>query len=511
MLLGFDVGSSFVKASLLDIDTGKGIASATSPETEMPILAPYPGWAEQQPELWWEHVVETTRVLRSKVSGGLSSVQAIGISYQMHGLVLVNGNHEVLRPSIIWCDSRSVRIGDEASVIIGEKNCLERFLNLPGNFTASKLKWVMENEPAIYEKTHKAMLPGDYIAMRMTGEVRTTPSGLSEAILWDHSDQGPAGRMLDAFGISGELVPDTVPTFSVQGELMKNAAKELGLEPGVKISYRAGDQPNNALSLNVLEPGEAAATAGTSGVIYGVADEPIYDAKSRVNTFVHVNHSPACPRYGVLLCINGCGIMNSWARKQLFGPPGERLGYEQINELARKVPIGSEGIVILPYGNGAERTLENREMGASVHGLNFNTHTREHLMRAVQEGVVFALNHGLSIMRGMGIEVNAVRAGRANMFLSPLFCEAFANTTGATVELYNTDGALGAARGAGFGAGIFATHAEAFRGLDAVHVIEPDPKTACRYQEAYLGWVELLNSSSVTLEKGELSASHTNS
>jgi len=494
LLLGYDVGSSSIKATLMEAETGKVLATATSPDKELDIIAKELGWAEQEPAVWWEHLKDATARITYHVSRttkyALSDVAAIGISYQMHGLVVVDKNKEVLRPSIIWCDSRAVQIGEKAAADIGEEKCLKRLFNLPGNFTASKLKWVMENEPDVYSKIYKIMLPGDYIAMRMTGEIKTTPSGLSEGIMWDFEGDGLAYFVLENYGISGELIAETVPTFSIQGELTKDAAKELGLVVGTKVSYRAGDQPNNALSLSVLQPGEIAVTAGTSGVVYGVSDKKNYDRRSRVNVFVHVNHLTTNPRYGVLLCLNGTGILNSWLKHNFVA--GERLDYKQMNELAAQVPVGSDGLVILPYGNGAERTLENRNIGASVHGWNFNVHKKAHFLRAAQEGIVFALNYGLGIMREMGIKLTTVKAGNANMFLSPLFAEAFATMTEATVELYNTDGSQGAARGAGIGAGIYKGPEDAFVGLEPVKSIEPNGKLTSAYQQAYQRWEDVL-------------------
>jgi xylulokinase len=495
LLLGYDVGSSSIKATLLEAERGRVLASASSPEKELEITAKKAGWAEQYPDTWWEHVVKTTKSISSQVqkstSYGMSDVAAIGISYQMHGLVVVDKNKQVLRPSIIWCDSRAVQIGERAAKKIGPQKCLKRLFNLPGNFTASKLKWVMENEPRLYRQIYKIMLPGDYIAMKMTGQIQTTPSGLSEGIMWDFEKDGLAGFVLDNYGISPELITETVPTFSVQGELTIKAANELGLSAGTRISYRAGDQPNNALSLGVLEPGQVAVTAGTSGVVYGISSKKSYDKKSRVNIFVHVNHSKKRPRFGVLLCLNGTGILNSWLKHNLVA--GEGLDYAQMNELAAQVPVGSEGLVILPYGNGAERTLENRNIGASVHGWNFNIHKKTHFLRAAQEGIVFALNYGLEIMRTTGIRPKTVRAGHANMFLSPLFAEAFATLTGATVELYKTDGSQGAARGAGIGAGIYKGPEDAFVGLTPVKTIIPNKELKEAYKQSYEKWEEVLN------------------
>jgi xylulokinase len=493
LLLGYDVGSSSVKATLIEAETGKVLAIASSPEKELEIIAKKLGWAEQHPSIWWEHVKEATRKVASQIRNPKSeirNVEAIGISYQMHGLVIVDKNKEVLRPSIIWCDSRAVQIGEKAARDIGRKKCLRRLLNFPGNFTASKLKWVMENEPKIYSKIYKIMLPGDWVAMKMTGQIRTTPSGLSEGIMWDFESDSLAEFVLENYGICPELIAQTVPTFSIQGELTTEAANELGLKAGTKVSYRAGDQPNNALSLGVLEPGQIAVTAGTSGVVYGISSKKNYDRLSRVNIFVHVNHSKKKPRYGALLCLNGTGILNSWLKHNFVA--GEGIDYPQMNELASVVPVGSDGLVILPYGNGAERTLENRNIGASVHGWNFNIHKKAHFLRAAQEGIVFALNYGLGVMRGMGIKLQTVKAGNANMFLSPLFAEAFATVTKTTVQLYNTDGSQGAARGAGIGAGIYKGPQDAFIGLEPVRTIEPNKKLAAAYQEAYNRWDDVL-------------------
>jgi xylulokinase len=491
LLLGYDVGSSSIKATLLDAETGRVLASASSPDKELEITAKNLGWAEQQPQVWWEHVKAATAKIKATAHFNPADVKAIGISYQMHGLVIVDKNKLVLRPSIIWCDSRAVRIGEKAAADIGKQKCLRRLFNFPGNFTASKLKWVMENEPKTYSKIHKIMLPGDYIAMKMTDQIRTTPSGLSEGIMWDFEKDQLAEFVLENYGISTDLIAETVPTFSIQGELTSAAAGELGLNAGTMVGYRAGDQPNNALSLGVLEPGQVAVTAGTSGVVFGISSKKKYDKKSRVNVFVHVNHSKKKPRYGVLLCLNGTGILNSWLKHNFIA--GEGIDYPQMNELAAKAPIGSDGLVILPYGNGAERTLENRNIGASVHGWNFNMHKKSHFLRAAQEGIVFAMNYGLEIMRNMGIKLKTVKAGNANMFLSPLFAQAFATVTKTIVQLYNTDGSQGAARGAGIGVGFYKGAEDAFIGLTPVKTIEPDKKLAQEYKQAYENWENVLN------------------
>ena len=488
-LLGYDCGTSSIKASLLGAEDGSIVAAAISPEKEMAIISEKSGWAEQQPQDWWDNVKKATQKVLAESNVNPADVKAIGISYQMHGLVLVDKQKQVLRPSIIWCDSRAVEIGQTAFEEIGQDKCLAHLLNSPGNFTASMLKWVQENEPSIYAKVDKAMLPGDYISMKMTDQIRTTPSGLSEGILWDFKKQKQADIVLDCYRIDKKLLPEVVSTFSIQGELTTQAASELGLKAGTVISYRAGDQPNNALSLNVLNPGEVAATAGTSGVVYGIGDKPNYDRQSRVNTFAHVNYTKEDPKLGILLCVNGTGILNSWLKHTVAGG----IDYSAMNKLATQAPIGCDGLSILPFGNGAERTLGNKDIGASIHGLNFNTHNASHLLRAGQEGIVFALNYGLQIMRKMGVQVNTVRAGDTNMFLSPLFQEAFATTTNSVVELYNTDGSAGAARGSGIGAGLYKNANEAFAGLKCTQKIEPSDNNISSYQQAYERWLEILN------------------
>jgi xylulokinase len=484
-LLGFDIGSSSVKASLIDGHSGDCLASAFYPRQEMRIIAVQAGWAEQEPEQWWENLKLALADVLAQSKVDPKAIDSIGISYQMHGLVVVDKNQQVLRPSIIWCDSRAATIGDQAFERIGEEKCLAALLNSPGNFTASKLKWVKDNEPELYDRIDKIMLPGDYIAMKLSGEIKTTASGLSEGILWNFQENKVAAMLLDYFGFNPSFIPDIVPTFSVQGVVNAKAAAELGLAKGTKISYRAGDQPNNALSLNVLNPGEVATTAGTSGVVYGVSGEVKYDPYSRVNTFAHVNHSAQANRLGVLLCINGTGILNSWLNKNVGN---KALSYEEMNQKAAGIPIGSEGLSILPFGNGAERVLRNKNIGAHFSGLGFNTHTDAHLFRAAQEGIVFSFKYGMEMMEQIGIQAQVIRAGKANMFLSPVFRETLAGISGATIELYNTDGSIGAARGAGIGSGYYASAKEAFASLKKLDTILPDESKKAQYEAAYQRW-----------------------
>lgn len=487
-LLGIDLGSSSIKLAVIDSDNGKLIAQAQYPDTEMHINAPKPGWAEQTPEDWWDNIKEGLKILSKKTA--IKSIGAIGITYQMHGLVCIDKNGNVLRPSIIWCDSRAVEIGQKAFLEIGEEKCLSHLLNSPGNFTASKLAWVKENEPETFAKIDKIMLPGDYIAMKLSGNITTTVSGLSEGMFWNFSENGPANFLLDYYGIPQEMVPQIVPTFAPQGEVSESASAETGLAKGTPICYRAGDQPNNAFSLNVLEPGEIAATAGTSGVVYAVSDQQKYDPKSRVNSFAHVNHTTQNQRYGVLLCINGTGILNNWLNKNAGT---EKLTYEAMNQFAADIPIGSDGVAILPFGNGAERVLENKNINSQIANINFNIHNSSHLFRAAQEGIAFSFMYGINLMQEHnGLNLKTIRAGNANMFLSPIFRETLATVTGQAIEIYDTDGSLGAARGAGIGANVYANAKEAFSTLTKLHTIEPGTLNKEAIEEAYLNWSNVL-------------------
>lgn len=487
-LLGFDVGSSSVKASLVNADTGKCVATAFYPEKEAPIMAVKAGWAEQDPQMWWDNAKLSLKKIMADAQVKGEDIKAIGISYQMHGLVCVDKNLQALRPSIIWCDSRAVPYGEKAFRDLGAEQCLGHLLNSPGNFTAAKLAWVKENEPDIYEKIYKVMLPGDYIAMRLSGVANTTVSGLSEGMLWDFKNNRVADFLTKYYGFDESIISDIVPTFSIQSEVSAEAAAETGLKAGTPITYRAGDQPNNALSLNVFNPGEIASTAGTSGVVYGVLGNVNYDKKSRVNTFAHVNHTEEQTRLGVLLCINGTGILNAWVHRNIT----PEVGYAEMNDLAATVPIGSEGVTVIPFGNGAERVLENKEIGCLFNGVNFNKHNRAHLVRAAQEGIVFSFCYGMEIMQQMGMDIHKIHAGKANMFLSPLFRDTLAGVSGATIELYDTDGSVGAAKGAGIGAGIYKDNNEAFASLDKLQVIEPDEAHRAEYLAAYARWKDIL-------------------
>lgn len=483
-LIGYDIGSSTVKAALIDAQTNRQVLVAQSPAVEMDLIARQSGWAEQQPEIWWQHVGMATRQLLKESGVAASAIKGIGIAYQMHGLVLIDKAQNILRPSIIWCDSRAVQIGREAFQEIGEDWCLQNCLNSPGNFTASKLKWVKDNEPEIYERIDKVLLPGDYIAMKFTGQVNTTISGLSEAILWDFKRKEVSQQILDYYGIDRDLLPEVVSGFSDQGRLTRHASIATGLEPGTPVTYRAGDQPNNALSLNVLQPGEIAATSGTSGVVYGIVDRPLYDEKTRVNSFAHVNYENKQNRIGILLCLNGAGIQYSWMKHQVARTKQQ---YTDMERMLSSVPIGSGGICILPFGNGAERMLHNRNVHAHILNLDFNVHSRAHLFRAALEGVAFSFVYGVEILKELGLAVNVMRVGNDNMFQSATFSKTMATLLDCDIEVVNTTGAAGAARAAGIATGAFSSLEEAVGKIPPLKVYHPSLNRA-ECLQAYSYW-----------------------
>jgi len=486
LLLGIDIGTSSIKVAIVDAASSKTLITVQYPDTETPIHSIQSDWAEQDPEMWWEHVQQAILKAHASKKYNPLDIQSIGIAYQMHGLVLVDKQQKALRDSIIWCDSRAVEIGNKAFKNIGEEKCLSHLLNSPGNFTASKLAWVKENEPAIFEKIDKILLPGDFIAMKLTGSITTSIAALSEGIFWDFKNKEISKDILQYFGFSESVFPLVQDVFSTHGILHSHSATALGLKEGTPISYKAGDQPNNALSLNVLEPGEVAATAGTSGVIYGVGDTLDYDKASRINQFAHVNYTQQKDRLGMLLCINGTGIMNSWAKKWI----GNNGDYTQMNVEASTIAVGSEGLQVLPFGNGAERIFNNKMIGAHFLNLNLNQHTASHMYRAIQEGIAFSFRYGLDIMRANGITPTIIRAGHANLFKSNVFTEAFVNTLNVPVELYDVDGSVGAAKAGGIGAGLYTSAKEAFQNFKAIQIIEPT--VSKKYDELYQDWLQSL-------------------
>ena len=481
--LGLDIGSSSIKTALVEISSGKSIGIVQEPKEEMSMFAQKNGWAEQNPNDWWLHICNAITKLKKQYNISRTQIKGIGISYQMHGLVLVDKKGNPLRKSIIWCDSRAVENGNKAFLKIGKKKCASQLLNAPGNFTASKLKWVKENEPEIYKQIYKFMLPGDYVAYKFSNKINTTISGLSEGIFWDFKNDTIADFLLDHYGIDKSLVPDIVDTFGVQSLVDEKGEEESGIASGTPIYYRAGDQPNNALSLNVFNPGEVAATGGTSGVVYAVTDSLSAKESSRVNNFAHVNYKKgATPIIGKLLCINGAGIQYRWLLNNLAVS-----SYEEMNTLALEIPVGSDGVCLIPFGNGAERMLNNKEVGTRIVNMNLNNHHKGHMCRAALEGIAFSFVYGMEIMKSDGIKASVIRAGNDNLFRSEIFANTVATLIEQEIEIYNTTGAIGAARAANLHKGDFESFGKLIMDNDHVMTFMPF-KDKKPYLDAYKNW-----------------------
>jgi xylulokinase len=491
--LGLDIGSSSVKAALVEISSGKSIGVVQEPSEEMSMFAQKNGWAEQKPEDWWLHTCNAIARLKQQYNVSRTQIKGIGISYQMHGLVLVDKSGKLLRKSIIWCDSRAVDIGNNAFKEIGEDVCTTHLLNSPANFTASKLKWVQQHEPEIYNQIYKFMLPGDYIAFKFSNKINTTISGLSEGIFWDFKKQKIADFLFDSYGINTSLVPDIVDTFGEQSKVDKKGEQQSGIAAGTPIYYRAGDQPNNALSLNVFHPGEVAATGGTSGVVYAVTNTLSVKESSRVNNFAHVNYQKGSSvRIGKLLCINGAGIQYRWLLNNLA-----LSSYEEMNTLASEIPVGSDGVCLIPFGNGAERMLNNKEIGTRIVNMNLNNHHKGHICRAALEGIAFSFVYGMEILKSDGIDASVIRAGNDNLFRSEIFANTVATLIEQEIEIFNTTGAIGAARAANLHTGDFKSFEKSIMDNDHVMTFMPF-KDKQPYVDAFKNWKKELE---LTLRK----------
>lgn len=483
LCLGIDFGTSAVKLTIWDADSNSSLVTVRYPEEEAPILSLQEGWAEQSPEDWWNYLLQALRKAHASGLYTPDDIKAIGISYQMHGLVLLNKEGECLRNSIIWCDSRAVSVGEQTQAALGSAYCAQHLLNLPGNFTASKLAWVQKHEPELFRQIHDVMLPGDYISYRMTGMATTTPAALSEGIFWDFTADQLAEKLFQYHHWNPAWIPNIRPVFGSHGELNQTAAAALQLRAGIPVTYKAGDQMNNAWSLGVLRSGEVAASAGTSGVIYAVTDQIKTDPHARINAFAHVNHSSANINLGLLMCINGAGILNKWVRRLAGG----NFSYDEMNRLASSVAPGADGLCFFPFGNGVERMLENKLIQAHLLHIDLNRHNQAHLFRAAQEGIAFAFRYGLDILHEMQVVPKSIRAGRANLFLSDVFTEAFVQLSQTPLELYNTDGSVGAARGAARGIGYFSSDEAVFERDIPLKQMEPDHRTG-RWNELYQYW-----------------------
>lgn len=433
--LGIDVGTSSVKVSIVGED-GVILASATAPaSSERAINSPNPNWAEQNPEDWWEDAQQA--ILNLPLEARLQ-VEAIGIAYQMHGLVLVDSQFQPVRPSIIWCDGRNIQESQILAESLGLDALENRLLNKPGTLTLAKLAWVAEHEPETLAKAHTFGLPGDFIAYKLTGEWSTTKSGYSEMVGWDFGASIPFEEGFRKAGWKLPL-PEARPNLEEGAPIQKVIAEKLGLPPSARVTYRAGDQPNNAFGLGVLQQGETAISAGTSGVLYGIGDSSP-GLHEGINRFLHVNS-----QIGVLMCLNGVGSALAFARRTWF----QNQSYEALSELASQAnPENCP--YFFPFGNGAERILSERAFSGFTE-LDFNRHNLPELARSVFEGIAFAYRLGSEKMEKAGCLSKVVNGTESGLLKSSFFAQLLANELQVELILSEGDGSTAAARGAALG------------------------------------------------------------
>ena len=313
----------------------------------------------------------------------------------------------------------------------------------------------------------------------------TTKTGLSEGMLWDYKNNSVADFLLKYYEIDSSLIPKIVPTFGFQCKLNKKGSSECGLLEDIPIYYRAGDQPNNALSLNVLNPGEIAATAGTSGVVFAVTDNVKTNESERINNFLHVNINNSIS-LGKLLCINGAGIQYAKLKNEL-----NINSYDEMNKLSSVVEVGSKQLTYLPFGNGSERMLNNINVGSKMLNFDINIHKKEHVIRATLEGIAFAFVYGMQILINDGVKPKVIRAGNDNLFKSKVFGETISTLINTDIEIYETTGAFGAARAVDLRNRDFNKFENNIIENDFLRTFSPQPNLN-DYKNAYNLWVEKL-------------------
>jgi xylulokinase len=480
--LGMDVGTGGTRAVIVDA-AGKLIAGASSEHEAFKTA--HPGWAEQNPEDWWRAAQEAIRFALAAAPEPHQPIAAIGLTGQMHGAVLLDETGQVLRPSLIWCDTRTQPQCDWLTEKIGYERLIELTCNpaLP-NFTLTKLLWVKQHEPEIFAKTRHILCPKDYVRYRLTGEFAIDVQEASGTLLLDVTHRRWSREVAAAAGIPESWLPTVYESPEVCARISETASGLTGLTARTSVVAGAGDQGAGAVGMGILQPGSVSATIGTSGVVFAATASPTKDPKGRLHTFCH-----AVPGlWHVMGVTQGAGLSLRWVRDTFF--PSHN--YDELTAAAAKVPSGSEGLEWAPYLLGERTPHLDPEVRAAFACICSN-HTAAHFVRAVLEGVAYSLKDTFTLFAELGIPVTAIRLGGGGA-RGPLWRKIQAGIYGQAVEVLTAEegGAFGSALMAGVGAGHWANLDQACdQAIEVAQRIEPDAADLAAYKTGYAKWRKL--------------------
>jgi xylulokinase len=476
MFLGIDISTIGAKALLID-ESGKVISSAITPVT---LSTPRPLWSEQEPQEWWHGVTASVRMALGKANVRGADVKAIGLTGQMHGLVLLDESGEVLRPAILWNDQRCGAECDEIRNRLGRG----RLIEITGNdaltgFTAPKVLWVKNHEPDVYARVRYALLPKDYIRYKLTDHLAMDKADGSGTILFDLKTRDWSGTVLDALGIPRQWLPMTFEGPEVTGEVGSDAAEETGLRAGTPVMAGGGDQSAQAVGVGAVRPGIAALTLGTSGVIFATTERALIEPEGRLHAFCHA--SPG--RWHLMgVMLSAAGSLQ-WHRDML----APQTNLETLAEEAGEIPAGSEGLIFLPYLTGERTPYADPLARAAWVGLTIR-HTRGHMTRAIMEGVAFGLKDSFTLIQGAGlVGINQVRTsggGSKSRFWKQILADVLGTEL---IMMSTTEGAAyGAALLAGVGLGVWPdVEAACDAAVKIVGCVSPDELNERVYGEMY--------------------------
>ncbi|WP_136689820.1 xylulokinase [Halorhabdus amylolytica] len=484
--MGLDLGTSGVKILVTDAD-GEVVATTTE---EYPLYQPEVGWSEQNPAEWWDATVAGIEAVLDDPAVDPGEIEGLGLTGQMHGSVFLDGDHEVLRPAILWNDTRTSEQCAEIEERVGEDRIIELASNPPfEGFTAPKILWVQEHEPEVFERTEKILLPKDFIRLKLTGEFATDVSDASGTLLLNVGERDWSTEILETLDIPRELLPEVYESPKVTGEITDAVSERTGLPAGTPVVAGAGDNAAGAVGSGVVEDGDVWGSIGTSGVIFVATDEERTDPDGRVHTFCH-----AVPgkwhAMGVMLAAGGAF---SWFADTLGGPEevvADQLGtdtFDVLTDEATTVQPGSEGLIFLPYLNGERTPHRDADARGVFFGLS-TRHEKAHIVRSVLEGVTYGLRDSLRIVRDdLGVDTGQLKAAGGGA-KSPLWKQIQADIFDAEILTPNVDEgpAYGSALLAGVGAGVYdSVEGATERAVDIVDSVEPNGTHTQVYDEYY--------------------------